>query len=83
MSWHHYEAGREIEAAMHERDWPFYGLVQAAMRRADTANRDLLKAAWPEVWEDLKARYDAPGGVLPDDEPSHSRYGDEIHGGTA
>lgn len=43
---------------------PFYGLIMAAMRRADSANLWRLKQAWPEVWEELQARYDSPGGLL-------------------
>ena len=67
MSYHHYISGREIEKARYEHNWPFYGLIQAAMRGADTENLEKLKAAWPEVYADLKARYDAPGGYLPTD----------------
>jgi len=39
----------------------------AAMRKADTPNTAKLKAAWPDVWAELDARYNAPGGVLPED----------------
>jgi hypothetical protein len=67
MTYHHYMAGREIERFRHEHGLPFYGMIQAAMRGADTDNLARLRAAFPEVYEDLKARYDAPGGVLPGD----------------
>ncbi|MBE9594627.1 MAG: hypothetical protein IMF19_14240 [Proteobacteria bacterium] len=60
MSLHEYEEGKEIAA----KDPPFYALIQAAMRRADTANLHLLKACWPEVWLELRARYNAPGAIL-------------------
>jgi len=40
----------------------------AAMRQADTDNATLLKAAWPHVWIELQARYDAPGGFLTEQE---------------
>jgi len=43
---------------------PFYALIMAAMRRADDKNLAKLKLAWPDVWVELKARYDAPGGLL-------------------
>lgn len=50
------------------RDDPsFYGLLMAAMRKADTFNAAILRRAFPEVWNDLQARYNAPGGVLPSD----------------
>ncbi len=61
MSLYDYRIGRAIAAD----DPPFYAIIQAAMRRADTDNLDKLKAAWPEVYEELKARYHAPGGILP------------------
>ena len=48
-------------------DAPFYGLIMAAMRRADTASLVLLRNSWPEVWAELDARYNAPGGALPGD----------------
>lgn len=61
-----YQVGRELSFDDHS----FYGLVMAAMRKADTGNLARLKAAFPEVWVDLEARYNAPGGVLPTDPPS-------------
>lgn len=48
-------------------DPSFYGLVMAAMRKADSTNAAILRRAFPEVWEDLQARYLAPGGVLESD----------------
>ena len=69
MSRHHYEASKDIVLLRHERNWPFYSLIMAAMREADSDNLAKLQAAWPEVWADLLARYDAPGGRLPDDPP--------------
>lgn len=68
VSYHQYIAGREIEQTCCERGWPFYGLIQAAMRQADSDNLLKLRLAWPEVWDDLHARYNAPGGFLTDDE---------------
>ena len=61
MSRYDYETSRHIEG----QDYPFYALIMAAMRQADTDNTELLKAAWPEVYDELKQRYNAPGGVLP------------------
>jgi len=52
--------GRELYA----EDTPFYALIQAAMRRADTNNLEMLKDCWPEVWKELQERYDTPGGYL-------------------
>lgn len=50
-------------------DPSFYGLIMAAMRKADTTNAAILWRAFPEVWDDLQARYEAPGGVLEHDPP--------------
>ena len=77
MSYHHYIASRQIVAQRHERNWPFYSLIMAAMREADSDNLAMLQAAWPAVWADLRARYDAPGGVLPGD-PEHGMLSSEL-----
>lgn len=61
MSYHEYARSRELIA----QDEPFYALIMAAMRKADSANLWRLKQAWPEVWAELQERYGAPGGVLP------------------
>lgn len=45
----------------------FFALIAAAMRQADTDNMARLTAAFPEIAEDLKRRYNAPGGELPGD----------------
>ena len=48
-------------------DPPFYALIMAAMRKADTDNTERLKACWPELWNEMFRRYNAPGGELPED----------------
>jgi hypothetical protein len=63
MSKHEYLASQEIARHGH----PFYGIVMAAMRQADTDNLELLRQAWPEVFAELQARYNAPGGDLEGD----------------
>lgn len=57
---HAYKVSEEID----QHDYPFYAMVASLMKRADTMNAQLLKAAWPEVWTELEKRYNAPGGVL-------------------
>ncbi len=42
----------------------FYSVIQTAMRLADTDNLEKLKSAFPDEWEDLQSRYNAPGGRL-------------------
>jgi CRISPR/Cas system CSM-associated protein Csm2 small subunit len=63
VSLYDYQRGRTIEL----QDEPFYALIQAAMRQADTDNLERLKEMWPEVWQELEARYHAPGGILEED----------------
>ena len=63
LDWHNYQAAKKLQA----EDAPFYGLIAAAMWRADTFNAMRLRAAFPEVWDDLQRRYDSPGGFLPED----------------
>lgn len=56
-----YEASKRI----HGMDLPFYALIMAAMRGADSENVARLKLGFPDVWDELEARYHAPGGLLP------------------
>jgi len=58
-----YEASKLIAA----RDLPFYGIVMAAMRQADTENAERLRLAFPDTWDELQERYWAPGGFLPEE----------------
>ena len=60
MSLYDYRVSQKISAD----DPPFYALIMAAMRKADTTNEYKLRAAWPDVWEELGKRYPAPGGFL-------------------
>lgn len=63
MSQYDYEASRQIAA----QDFPFYALIMAAMRKADTPNSRALRQAFPDTWAELDARYNAPGGKLPEE----------------
>ena len=53
------------------KDYPFYALIMAAFRQADTYNLEALKRAFPLVWEEFQARYHAPGGCLDGPELQH------------
>lgn len=59
-----YEASKRIA----RQDPSFYALLMAAMRKADDNNLSFLQDCWPGVWQELQARYNAPGGVLPSDD---------------
>jgi len=63
MSRYEYERSAVIANA----DEPFYGIIMAAMRRADDYNLRRLIEAWPDVHTELEARYNAPGGRLQTD----------------
>jgi hypothetical protein len=60
MSLHEYLKSQDIARL----DFPFYSLIMAAMRQADTINFDKLKLAFPETAKEMQARYNAPGGLL-------------------
>jgi hypothetical protein len=60
MSLYDYKKSLLIEC----QQYPFYALIMAAMRQADSDNRERLCDAFPEIWNELQARYHAPGGVL-------------------
>lgn len=59
-----YLQSREIET----KEYSFDGLVMAAMRQASTDNLEKLQTAFPELWQDLQARYNAPNGCLDESE---------------
>lgn len=60
MSLFDYQVSKTIAVA----DYPFYALVMAAMRQADSENLAKLTRAFPHIWAELHARYNAPGGVF-------------------
>jgi len=47
---------------INSEDYPFYALIMVAMRKADDANLAKLHTVFPEIYNELKARYNAPGG---------------------
>ena len=63
MSLYDYRVSQAISA----EDPSFAALIMAAFRKADTDNSMKLRKAFPEILEELKARYKAPGGLLPGD----------------
>jgi hypothetical protein len=65
MSLHDYDQSKYID----KMQFPFYAIIMAAMRQADTDNATRLKVAFPAGWVELQARYNAPGGELPGDGP--------------
>lgn len=47
-----------------EADPPFYSLIMAAMERADTFNLERLRSLFPDAYDEYKARFNAPRGLL-------------------
>lgn len=60
MSFYDYKASQIIKG----KGYPFYALIMAAMRQADTFNLENLAAAFPLTYKELKERYNAPDGLL-------------------
>lgn len=60
MSLHSYMVSYELA----RQDPPFSALIMAAMRKADSQNSILLHHAFPEIWNELQARYEAPDGRI-------------------
>lgn len=60
MSQYDYMISKQIS----QEDPPFAALIMSALRKADSANAFLLRSSWPEICDEMQARYDAPGGVL-------------------
>ena len=66
MSKYDYDMSRQL---VHDEP-PFYALIMAAMRAADSENLERLRSIFPGVYEELVSRYNAPGGILPSDRPA-------------
>lgn len=49
-------------------DPPLSALIMAAMRKADPDNLSRLVLEWPEIYQELQERYEAPGGGLTKEE---------------
>ena len=58
----------EIALTLRIAETPFHALVMAAILKSDPHNRALLRAVFPDVYDELVARDKAPGGHLPGDD---------------
>ncbi|MCK4521387.1 MAG: hypothetical protein KAU20_02350 [Nanoarchaeota archaeon] len=54
----------EYRAAFKLQNNPFYALIMAAMMKADSKNSLKLRTLFPEIWEELKRRNQALGGMI-------------------
>lgn len=48
-------------------DASFYALLHAAIRRADSSNLAKLESVFPADVNEVRYRYNAPGGMTPDE----------------
>jgi hypothetical protein len=66
MGLYEYLGSRSIAGKIHELTMgdEFYSLLMAAMRFADTDNTEKIKREWPNLYEEFRKRYSAPGGTL-------------------
>jgi hypothetical protein len=60
---------RQAREQILTKGYYFHALIIAAMIQADDENGERLRIAFPEVYEETKARYAAPGGLLPGERP--------------
>lgn len=61
---------------------PFYALIMTAYRFADNTNTDKLEKMFPSVVDELNRRYNAGGGILPEDKDDPEfRFGEFDNGG--
>ena len=67
MSYYDYKMSQHIAT----ENYPFYALIMAAMRDADTDNLEKLRKMFPETYDDLARRYNAPGGLLKGESDEH------------
>jgi len=65
MSLYDYRLSLEIS----KHDPPFCALIMSAIRKADSTNLEYIRMMWPEVVQEFKRRYHAPGGILPENGP--------------
>jgi len=57
MSYDAYKTSQKLVA-----EYSFEAIIMAYMREADDIALSFLKSKHPDVWEELKTRYNAPGG---------------------
>ncbi len=50
MSLHEYQQSQDIEL----ENYPFYALIMAAIRQADTDNLNRLRYTFPEIYQEFK-----------------------------
>jgi hypothetical protein len=65
MSLHDYRQAHDIGR---NPDNTFASMIMAAAIKADKRNSDVLKEAFPAIWNETEKRFSAPGGRLPGEE---------------
>lgn len=65
MSYHEYRVSQLITS----KGYPFYAMLFAMIRQADSNNLEKIKQAWPARYEEFMSRYHSPGGLLGGERP--------------
>jgi len=52
-----------LAAVKIEREYPYGSFLMAAMLHADSKNTKILKAAYPDLYQETAERYRNPGGL--------------------
>lgn len=60
MSFIDYIESQEISKG----DPGFAAIIMAACRKADSHNMIRIETMWPEIAQEMRLRYNAPGGLL-------------------
>jgi hypothetical protein len=63
IGYHAHRASAEIS----QEDPPFYALLFALMRKADTEHQNRIKELWPDAYRELWLRTVSPDGLLVED----------------
>lgn len=58
MSYENYIKSQEVAQL------PFEAIIMGFMRVADSSNLAYLQMKYPDIWDELQTRYNAPGGLL-------------------
>jgi hypothetical protein len=63
MALYDYQQSKKIS----QFDPSFLAILFALMRKADDFNTAKIRSLWPLEYEEMRQRYNAPGGILPEE----------------
>jgi hypothetical protein len=59
-----YDTEVGIVARNSNPEYTFQAWIMALCRKSDTKNTAIIQRCWPEIWAEMQARYNSPGGIL-------------------